>query len=118
MDPYLVYFLASIAEVFGYALCHLNDRFNRKILLIIFFGLTGSFCLIGVFIPNDQAVLVIIFALVGKAMASAAYNSCYLYTSQQFPTNVRNTYFMFASSFGRIGSIIAPQINLLQKLIK
>ena len=113
----MAFTLSSIAELLGYACCHLNDKFNRKILFTVFIGLTSVFCLIVIFIPADQDVLIILTASIGRSMASAAYNSSYVYTSQLFPTSVRNTFFLFISSFGRIGSIISPQINLLQTLI-
>ena len=86
-------------------------------MLIIFYGTTGVVCLIVSVIPTDQAILMITFASFGKAMAAAAFNSSYTYTSQQFPTFVRNTFFLFVSSIGRLGSIISPQINLLQNLV-
>jgi hypothetical protein len=61
-----------------------------------------------------NSVLKILFASAGKAMASAAFNSCYIYNSMLYPTNVRSTVVLFASNVGRIGSFISPQINLLQ----
>ena len=117
LNPYLAYLLSSIAELIGYASCHLNDKFNRKLMLIIFFGLTGVLCFSVTLIPISQTILVIVGASIGKAMAAAAFNSCYVYTSQLFPTNVRTTFLMFVSSIGRIGSMISPQINLLQTLV-
>ena len=117
MDPYLVYLISAIAELVGYMCCHLNDKFNRKKMLIVFFALTGLSCLIVVFVPNNQSILLIAFASVGKAMAAALYNSSYVYTNQMFPTNVRNTFVLLVSSLGRVGSIVSPQINLLQTLV-
>ena len=37
-DPYLMFFLSSVAEIVGYAMCHLDDRFSRKHVLIGFLG--------------------------------------------------------------------------------
>lgn len=64
---------------------------------------------------ND--LLIIVFATIGKAMTSAAFNSVYIYTSFMFPVKVRNTLLLFVSSVGRIGSIISPEINLLGDII-
>jgi len=71
---------------------------------------------------NDQeslsfnTVLVILFASIGKAMASAAFNSAYMFTSQLYPTSVRNTLMSVISCSSRIGSLISPQINMLRTL--
>ena len=124
-DPYLMYFLSSVAEIFGYICCHLNDKFSRKKVLIGFLGSASLMCLTVAVIPqnNDNktiswnSILIIIFASIGKAMASAAFNSGYVFTSKQYPTNVRNTLVSLVSSIGRVGSLISPQINLLRVLV-
>ncbi len=50
-------------------------------------------------------------------MASAAFNSGYVFTSKLYPVNVRNTLVSLVLSVGRIGSLISPQINLLKTLV-
>lgn len=120
-----MYFLSSVAEIFGYICCHLNDKFSRKKVLIGFLGSASLMCLTVAVIPqnNDNktiswnSILIIIFASIGKAMASAAFNSGYVFTSKQYPTNVRNTLVSLVSSIGRVGSLISPQINLLRVLV-
>lgn len=124
LDPYLMYLLSSIAEVIGYISCHLNDKFSRKRVMIFFLGTAGIMCLIVALIPKDvssdlsvNSILVILFASIGKAMASAAFNSGYVFTTKLYPTSVRNTLVALVSSIGRTGSLISPQINLLRKLV-
>jgi MFS family permease len=124
LDPYLMYLLSSIAEVIGYISCHLNDKFSRKRVMIFFLGTAGIMCLIVALIPKDvssdlsvNSILVILFASIGKAMASAAFNSGYVFTSKLYPVNVRNTLVSLVLSVGRIGSLISPQINLLKTLV-
>lgn len=120
-----MYLLSSLAEVVGYTLCHLNDKFGRKKMMIIFLTLSAAVCLLVALIPSSSnhesiswnSILKIIFASVGKAMVSAAFNSCYIYNSLLYPTNVRTTIVLFASNIGRTGSYISPQINLLQTLV-
>ena len=107
-----MFFLGSIAEFVGYVLCVLNDKFDRKRMMIIFYGLVGVMCLSVVFVPQNSNegttfawnnVIIIVCASVGKAMASAAINSLYIYTSQSYPTGVRVTLLLFVSSIGRLG---------------
>jgi len=126
-DPYVMYFLSSIAEIVGYAACHLNDKFSRKKVLIGFLGSASLMCLMVALVPSNpesgnksltlNSVLIMVFASIGKAMASAAFNSGYVFTTKQYPTNVRNTLVALVSSIGRIGSLVSPQINLLRTLV-
>jgi hypothetical protein len=126
-----MYFFSSLAEIIGYASCHLNDYFSRKNVLIGFLGSASLMCLIVALIPTNSSIifnifnlnislnsiLIILFASIGKAMASAAFNSGYVFTSKLYPTSVRNTLVSLVSSIGRVGSLISPQINLLRKIV-
>lgn len=134
INPYLMYTLSSLSEFIGYSLCHMNDKLGRKLLFVTYLGLASLMCLSVSFIqlwfePVSSAslstslidqpgkILLMMATLAGKAMASASFNSAYVYTSQMYPTRVRNTLLMLVSSIGRIGSIISPQINLLGELL-
>lgn len=121
-----MFMLGSLAELLGYMLCHLNDRFGRRRMMMTFVGSSSVVCLIVAFLPSTspdssslswQAVLKIAFASVGKATVSAAYTSCYIFNSLLFPTHVRTTVLIFTTNVGRIGALISPQINLLQTLV-
>ena len=61
-------------------------------------------------------ILKIVFALIGKAMVSAAFNSCYVYNSMLYPSKVRSSALLFTSNLGAVGSYISPQINLLKSV--
>ena len=116
-----MYFLSSVSEAFGYLCCYLNDKYSRKKVLIGFFILSTCFCLVVALTPSTSEklniILVILFASLGKAMCSAAYNSVYVFTSQVYPTHVRNTLVSVISCSSRIGSLISPQINMLRTLV-
>lgn len=126
LNPYLMYLLSSIAEVVGYILCHLNDRFGRKQMMIIFMIISSIMCIIVALIPAStnslhslpwNSILMIISASVGKAFASSAFNSCYVLNSIVYPTSVRITALMFTVNIGAIGAFISPQINSLRFLV-
>jgi MFS family permease len=118
-----------MAEVVGTILCHLNDRFGRKKMMIIFLASASVVCLIVAVLPQSSgksqsgsglswsSVLKIVFASLGKCMTSAAFNSCYIYNSLLYPTSVRSTAVLFTSNIGRIGSYISPQVNSLRNLV-
>lgn len=120
-----MYLLGSFAELAGYFLCHLNDKFGRKRMMMTFLLSSSAICIIVAFIPGSSddgvltwtAVVKIIFASIGKMAVSAAYTSCYIFNSLLFPTYVRTTVLVFTTNVGRIGALISPQINLLQTLV-
>jgi OCT family organic cation transporter-like MFS transporter 4/5 len=124
-----MFILSSIAEIFGYMACHMNDKFGRKRMFIIFLALSSVVCLAVAIVPisldnsNERgfltwnSILILIMASFGKATVSAAYSSLFIYTCQLFPTKTRNTLLLFVSSIGRIGSIISPLINHLGALL-
>jgi OCT family organic cation transporter-like MFS transporter 16 len=106
----------------GYASCHLNDRFGRKKMLVIFLVVSSLVCLVVAVLPSESESLAIMilkmaFVFFGKASASAAFNSAYIYNSLLYSTAVRSTIVLFASNFGNLGGFISPQINSLQTLI-
>lgn len=51
--------------------------------------------------------------MIGKFFASASHSIIYLYTSEIFPTSIRNSCVGACSMMARIGSIIAPSLNAL-----
>jgi OCT family organic cation transporter-like MFS transporter 4/5 len=125
LNPYLMFILSSIAEIVGYTACHMNDRFGRKKMFIVFLALSSMVCLAVAIVPIKEtsrslawnSILVLVMASFGKASVSAAYSSLFIYTCQLFPTKLRNTLLLFVSSVGRLGSIVSPTINLLSTLV-
>ena len=116
INPYLMYIFSSIAEFLGYMLCIINDKIGRRRALIIYFLISGIICLVVSFIPRNEdlddnskviadAAIIITLVSIGKCMASAAFNTCYLFTAEFYPTNVRNFAFSFISCIGNVGKI-------------
>jgi len=115
-NPYIIFFLGSIAEFLGYFLTTLNDKFGRKVMLALYFGLAGVTCMSIAFIPRENKFLILAFASFGKAMVSAIIGTCFIFTGLSLPTEVRGSLFLLVSSLGRIGAVISPFINLLGAL--
>ncbi|KAH8305656.1 hypothetical protein KR059_004779, partial [Drosophila kikkawai] len=53
--------------------------------------------------------------LIGKLAITCSFQILYFFTSEIFPTNVRNSLLSLCSMVGRIGSMLAPQTPLLAK---
>ena len=122
INPYLMYIFSSFAELCGYLLCAINDKIGRRRSSILFFTLSGIICLIISFVPRNKnlmdnkkiiidATIIIILVSIGKCMASAAFNTCYVFTAEFYPTKVRNFALLFISCIGNVGGFISPQVN-------
>ncbi|XP_063538656.1 organic cation transporter protein-like, partial [Cydia strobilella] len=99
-----------LSLIFG---VYILQKFNRTGPLTTSFLACAIFCIGQPFIPNNLLWLVNSTYMAGKLMASIAFNTVYIFTSELFPTHTRNSMHALCSSIGRIGSIIAPQLPLL-----
>ena len=116
-----MFFFSGLCEMFGYFLCHFNDKFGRKTIFAIFLAFAGVMCLAVAVLPRSEAnvfkVAMFTCTGLGKAMVSGAFNCAYVYTSQMYPTHMRSTLLIFVGCLGKIGALISPQINLLRILV-
>jgi MFS family permease len=128
INPYYMFFLSCIAEIVGVIICRYNDIYGRRRTFSGFLIVSAFTCLIVALIPHDfeltisdgislNEILIVIFALIGKGAVSGAYNIIYIYTSELYTTNVRNTAVLFLVCVGSVGSFVAPQINFLRTLV-
>ena len=126
INPYYMFFYSCIAEIIGVILCRYNDVYGRRKTFSSFLILSGVTCIIVAAIPHEYTasdkieiseILIVIFALLGKGAISGAYNIIYIYTSELYPTNVRNTALLFLVCIGSLGSLIAPQVNFMRSIL-
>lgn len=61
----------------------------------------------------DMVWLTITLAMIGKLAITSSYGTVYVFSTEQFPTVIRNVALGAASMSARIGGILAPFINLL-----
>ncbi len=117
--------LSCLAEASGYGLSFLDTKFSRKKVMLMFLASAAFFSAFVILLPRDvdgahitwRSYLLMADATLGKMFVSAAFNSGYAYTYKMFPASVRNTMFTLCLSIGKLGSLSAPTIIMLQSVI-
>ncbi|KAK4883421.1 hypothetical protein RN001_006740 [Aquatica leii] len=118
-NSYLDFILTSFVEIPGYAVAYiLVEKAGRRIGISSTLILTSISCVGFIFIPSELYWLKLVTYLFGKFAITAAFSICYIITSEIFPTCLRHSLMASCSMFGRIGSVIAPQMPLLEQLWK
>ncbi|KAJ8943341.1 hypothetical protein NQ318_000556 [Aromia moschata] len=116
-NSYLDFILTALVEIPAYVSCNLMlEVFGRKKSLCSSYLLTGVACICFIFVPSDSHAGSLSIYLIGKFGATAAFTNLYVVTSEVFPTTMRHSFMGTCSTFGRLGSMIAPQTPLLAKL--
>ncbi|XP_055855971.1 solute carrier family 22 member 7-like [Episyrphus balteatus] len=91
------------------------DRYGRRYSLFGCLIVCGICLAATIFVETELFGLQLALFLIGKMAITASFQVLYFYTSEIFPTNVRNSLLSFCSMFGRFGSMLAPQTPLLAK---
>ncbi|XP_050391200.2 organic cation transporter protein [Patella vulgata] len=114
-DTYLNFTIYNVAEMIAYILCLLLlDRLGRKILHCSFMLFGGIACLSTMFpvIYGDESHIWMTSALsmVGKLSISAAYATIYIFSTELFPTVLRNSALGSSSTCSHFGGMLSPYI--------
>lgn len=91
---FLNFTLSCLSEVpAGFVIGLLTDRVGIRRLNQFFLGLLGLACCGLAFVPkHDNPGLVLGLFLVGKASATIGVNSAWMYTTELYPTNLRQDF--------------------------
>lgn len=120
-DRYLNFVMGGGIELGSYLLAFVVlGGFGRRGPLCIYLMLSGVICisavLIKTFITEDMVnvpALVTGLALIGKATIVSCFCTIFIYSSEVFPTVIRTVGVGSCTFFGRVGSLLAPQVLLL-----
>ncbi|CAL1283311.1 unnamed protein product [Larinioides sclopetarius] len=75
--------------------------------------MSGIFLVALVCIPADKVWLKILFSVCGIFFSTASFDTNYVYTSELFPTVMRNAALGSGSTVARIGALLAPFVHQL-----
>ncbi|XP_055855235.1 solute carrier family 22 member 3-like [Episyrphus balteatus] len=115
-DKYNSFMCVTLIELPGMILPFLTmNRFGRRYSLFGFMFLSGAFITAMSYVSAEYVTLQLVLYLFGKMAISASFQTLYFFTSEVFPTSVRNSLLSFCSMVGRFGSMVAPQTPLMAK---
>ncbi|XP_010079251.1 PREDICTED: solute carrier family 22 member 15-like, partial [Pterocles gutturalis] len=121
---YLNVALSGLVEVPAFPLCMFfiekswSGRCKTMTCFLIFAGFA---CILTMFLPTNAGKYVLLLnptllVLCGKMMVSAAFNIMYIYTSELYPTVLRNAGLGVCSMSCRFGGILAPFVPSMKSL--
>ncbi|KAJ3662937.1 hypothetical protein Zmor_007251 [Zophobas morio] len=115
-NPYINFVISGAVEIPAYIFLLLTlNRWGRKFVMCGCMITAGLALLLTMAIPNDQQWLIVTLAMIGKLAITASYGAVYIFSTEQFPTAIRNAGLGAGSTCARMGSITSPYINLLSK---
>ncbi|CAF0729029.1 unnamed protein product [Adineta steineri] len=112
IDPYLNIIIGAIVEAVAYTVPSLfMIRYGRKPIFILFLILTVICLLVTPYTYNQNHLIIILIAQLGKFSISAATCVTYIFVPELFPTSIRGTGMGFFILLSRIGSTVGPIID-------
>lgn len=106
-NKYMSYIIVALAELPGVFLGHLILDHGRRMAVGGTLFIHGLAIIISIFLNDDLWILRLILNAAAKIALTTTLLSLYAYTSELWPTNVRNTTMNVCSMLGRIGGILA-----------
>lgn len=117
-NKYINFILISFAEIPAIVITYfLMQHFRRKWSLQLAMLVCGIVCITSEFASNYSPTWKLILFGIGKSSISIAFTVSYVYTTELFPTNVRQSFMSSLNMVSRIGAMLAPQIPLLVRTV-
>ncbi|NXT89766.1 S22A7 protein, partial [Anhinga rufa] len=117
LDMYLSQFVFGIIEIPAKMIMYvLVNRVGRRQSQAWALILTGLCIGANVIIPNSFTSLRSAVAIVGKGFSEAAFTTVFLYTSELYPTVLRQNGMGYTSFVARLGGALAPLMFLLDEV--
>ncbi|XP_052000953.1 solute carrier family 22 member 7 [Xyrauchen texanus] len=95
---------------------YLLDTFGRRKTQAVFLLLVGITLMTNIFIPRDMTVVRTVIAILGKGFSATCFGTIILYSSELYPTVLRQNGMGYNSFLARLGVSLAPLILLLDDI--
>ncbi|KAH3882706.1 hypothetical protein DPMN_006650 [Dreissena polymorpha] len=123
-NKFLNFFIAGAVEFVAYTLViFITGRFGRKRPLMVYFMLASVFMIGAGVIPltvqgSQVAMVSSGLAIAGKFAMGGLFSVIFLYTSELYPTIIRNIGMGSCAFWTRVGGVLAPQMIVLVCTLK
>ncbi|XP_054834373.1 solute carrier family 22 member 6-A-like [Eublepharis macularius] len=87
---------------------------GRRFSLMSFLILAGLVIIANIFVPPEFQTVRTSLAVIGKGGLAAAFNCVFLFTTELYPTPIRQTGLGFGSTMARVGGIVAPLAKMME----
>ncbi|NWS65045.1 S226A protein, partial [Chunga burmeisteri] len=88
---------------------------GRRVSLMVALFLAGLVIIANIFVSRELQTVRTALAVIGKGCLSASFNCVFLYTTELYPTPIRQTGLGFGSTMARVGGIVAPLVKMLDE---
>lgn len=119
INNFLIVLLSSICGFIGAFFCGINEKIGYKTALLSYLFFSGLTSFLVAVIPEQDIINWVVitkagFALFGKAVIVAAYNSAITYAAESYDLKIKVNLIVLLNCAGCIMTIAAPQINFLR----
>ncbi|KAL2083625.1 hypothetical protein ACEWY4_021398 [Coilia grayii] len=119
LDIYLTHFIYAAIELPSKFLTYFSlNAIGRRYSQVGTLVLTGICIFINILTPKSFWTFRTIVAVLGKGLSEASFTTVFLYTTELYPTVVRQNGVGYTSFMARMGASISPLIMLLEDVWK
>ncbi|KAJ6645296.1 Solute carrier family 22 member 6-A, partial [Pseudolycoriella hygida] len=119
-NKYANFIMVSVGEIPAVAMTYiLLQRFGRRWTLSSSMIVAGIVCILSeISLSTEHGRIIRLFLFfIGKCSISVSFYVLYVYTTELYPTFLRQSLMGLCSAFGFIGSMLAPQTPLLARIL-
>ncbi|XP_030280198.1 solute carrier family 22 member 7-like isoform X2 [Sparus aurata] len=117
VNIYLTQFIYGTIEIPAKAFIYFSvKKIGRRLSQTGSLVLTGLCLFCNMFIPQDKGSIRTAVGALGKMFAEAAFTAVFLYTTELYPTVMRQNGLGYCSFMARIGVAVSPLIILLEEV--
>ncbi|XP_060914980.1 solute carrier family 22 member 7-like [Labrus mixtus] len=117
LNIYLTQFTYALVELPAkVSLYYLLDKIGRRRTEVGSLFLAAVCLGINILVPKDMSVVRTVVAVIGKGFSATSFGTVILYSSELYPTVVRQNGMGWNSFMGRMGVAVAPLILLLDEV--